>query len=166
MVNYNNGKIYKIISNQTDKIYIGSTTKFYLSSRFATHTCHYNSWKNDKKIFLSAFHILKYKDAKIILIENYPCNNKNELNAREQYWIEQNNNICINKRKAFTGLNKQEYKKLWYENNHDAVLENDKLRKPKLCIYCDVKICAKSFKNHERCQKHKHNKKYFKKINT
>ena len=26
MVNYSNGKIYKIVSNNTDKIYIGSTT--------------------------------------------------------------------------------------------------------------------------------------------
>lgn len=27
MVNYGNGKIYKIVSNQTENVYIGSTTK-------------------------------------------------------------------------------------------------------------------------------------------
>ena len=37
MVNYDNGKIYKIKSNQTNKIYVGSTTKTYLSQRMDQH---------------------------------------------------------------------------------------------------------------------------------
>ena len=36
MPNYNLGKIYKLISNQTDKIYVGSTAQT-LSKRFMNH---------------------------------------------------------------------------------------------------------------------------------
>ena len=31
----------------------------------------------------------------IILVESYPCENKNELHSRERYYIENNN--CVNK---------------------------------------------------------------------
>ena len=34
MVNYNESKIYKIVSNFGDLIYVGSTTKKYLSSDY------------------------------------------------------------------------------------------------------------------------------------
>ena len=46
MVNYSNGKIYKIESHLGDKIYIGSTTKEYLSQRMDNHRGHYKVWKN------------------------------------------------------------------------------------------------------------------------
>ena len=42
MVNYKNGKIYKIISDKTDKFYVGSTAQLYLSTRMATHKCKHN----------------------------------------------------------------------------------------------------------------------------
>ena len=37
MPDYNNGKIYKIISSYTDKIYVGSTTEKRLCDRFSGH---------------------------------------------------------------------------------------------------------------------------------
>ena len=42
MVNYGNSKIYKIWSPNGDNIYIGSTTKKYLSQRMVEHRCDYN----------------------------------------------------------------------------------------------------------------------------
>ena len=98
------GKIYKIISSQTEDIYIGSTNQHYLSSRLAKHR--YDGQK------CSSYLITKYKDCKIILIENYPCNDINELRAREQYWIDKLN--PINKRKAKG--NKKEYDRLFMKN--------------------------------------------------
>ena len=47
--NYSNGKVYKIEpinSNNPDDIYIGSTTKKYLSQRFPAHK---TAYKNNKK---------------------------------------------------------------------------------------------------------------------
>jgi hypothetical protein len=116
-MNYSNGKIYKIISNQTNEIYIGSTTKKYLCDRFASHTYHYRQWKNNLFNYLTSFEILQYADAKIILIETFPCKSKDELLAREQYWIDNIPN-AINNRAAFQSIQqRKEQKKLWDTNN-------------------------------------------------
>ena len=96
MVNYNNSKIYKIVSSQTDKVYIGSTTKDRLCQRMTGHRASYKSYLNKKYHYVSSFEIVKYDDAEIILIEAFPCKNKDELHKRERYWIE-NTKDCINK---------------------------------------------------------------------
>src|SRR4051794_11410989 len=36
------------------------------------------------------------------VIENYPCNDRKELRIREEYWIEQNKDNCINKKRAYS----------------------------------------------------------------
>jgi hypothetical protein len=94
---YENAKIYKLWSNQTDLIYIGSTCNP-LSKRFYFH-------KNTNKYITSA-ELVKYEDCKIELIENYPCETKEELNAREGYWIRKEN--CVNKK--ISGRSKKEYR--------------------------------------------------------
>ena len=119
MVNYKEGKIYKIISNQTTDIYIGSTVST-LTKRLSRH----------KKGDSSSCEICKYDDVKIILIEKYPCNDKDELRMREQYHID--NTDCINKRKAFrTEKDKAEYKqdkvkysREWNKKNYNRLKED------------------------------------------
>ena len=44
---YQQGKIYKLISSETDKIYIGSTCKKYLSQRLQDHKTDYKKWKKN-----------------------------------------------------------------------------------------------------------------------
>src|SRR5690606_33713537 len=104
-VNYQLGKIYKIISNSTDKIYIGSTVEKYLTTRLAGHIRDYN-----KCHFVTSFELLKYNDYQIVLIEKYPCNDKDELRAREQYWINNFKENCVNCRNA-KGFNTEKRKK-------------------------------------------------------
>ena len=95
---YNYTKIYKITSTQTNKIYIGSTTKKYLSSRFNEHKHIYRRHTEDKtKPFCSSFDIIKFDDAIIELIELYNCNDKDEQHRREKYYIELNKEIAVNK---------------------------------------------------------------------
>ena len=77
MVNYQNGKIYKIINESNDIVYIGSTTQP-LSHRYTKHKH-------------------KAPNHKIILIENYACNSKEELCMKEQEFIEQYDNL-LNKK--------------------------------------------------------------------
>ena len=51
MVNYSNGKIYKIepiCEHNEDDIYIGSTTKQYLSQRMDKHRSDYKRWQQGK----------------------------------------------------------------------------------------------------------------------
>jgi hypothetical protein len=114
---YSNGKIYKIVSYQTDKIYIGSTCQKYLSSRLQTHRYNFKSWKDGKFTYISAFEIMCYDDAEIILLENYPCETKYELEARERYYIVNEAN-AVNKN--IPTRNDKDY----YEDKKATILEN------------------------------------------
>jgi hypothetical protein len=91
---YNHGKIYKLVSNSTSDIYIGSSCNK-LSVRLGAHKNDYSRWINGKSTNqLSSFEIVKHGDAQIILIETVCVETKEALTARERFHIE--NNICVN----------------------------------------------------------------------
>jgi len=91
------GKIYKITSGNTDKIYIGSTIKS-LEERLDRHEENYENWFNTdfETSYCSSFEILKYGDYKIDLLEDYPCLNRAELLEREGFYQIINYSICVN----------------------------------------------------------------------
>ena len=91
------GSIYKIVSDSTDKIYIGSTVKS-LEERLEVHENSYESWFNRdfENGYLSSFEILKYGDYKILLIEEYPCSSNQELLKREGYYQLNSYSLCVN----------------------------------------------------------------------
>ena len=102
MVNYNNGKIYKIepiIEHEIEEVYIGSTTKEYLCQRMDTHRSDYKRWKLGKRKHKTSSFLLfdKYKisNCEIILLESVNANSKDELLAREKYYIQLLQ--CVNK---------------------------------------------------------------------
>ena len=76
-VNYQNGKIYKIVNTINGFIYIGSTTST-LPKRFCSH----KSSTNMSKLH-EAMKTLGAENFQIILIELFPCTCKSELEARE-----------------------------------------------------------------------------------
>ena len=94
MPDYRKSKIYKIVNIMNDEIYIGSTTGT-LKQRFKSHFRMYTVWRDGKCNYLSSFKLFSTAYCKIKLIENYPCENKYELLARERYHIENNEN-CVN----------------------------------------------------------------------
>ena len=59
------------------------------------HRKKYRSYQTGNKHYYSSFGILAYGDAKIVLVESFPCSSKYELEKRERYWIEQTK--CVNK---------------------------------------------------------------------
>jgi hypothetical protein len=131
VVNYKNSKIYKLVSLQTDKIYIGSTTQP-LYKRFGLH-------KNAGNKCMSK-ELIKYDDCKIILIENFECNNKEELCKRERYYIDLYKDIIINKTiptrtiKEYRQDNKEkinEQTKKYIEDNKEKIKEYNKEYKKK-----------------------------------
>ena len=136
MVNYQDGKIYKIVSESTDKIYIGSTCQT-LAKRLAKHKDNFTQFSKGKHLnnATTSFEILKYGDAKILLIELFPCSQKCELEAREYHHMKLNDNK-VNKamptrpiqelRDANKG-NKKEYDKLYYESNKEKKQEQNKI---------------------------------------
>ena len=118
--NYANGKIYRIVS-KTGKQYVGSTTET-LSQRLARH----RGYTRDKTNHgISSVQILmEDPQAKIILIENFPCQNNDELRAREQYWIENIEGGCVNKVRAhITPEIEKERLKKYVEENRDKINE-------------------------------------------
>lgn len=106
---YQSGKIYKITDNAYTKCYIGSTCEKYLSNRMGGHRVHYKAYKNGKRHLTSSFLLFDefgVENCKIELIEIYPCNSKQELNAREGFYIK--NIDCINK--CIPGRTGREYR--------------------------------------------------------
>jgi len=89
-MDYQNGKIYKLVSDKTDNIYIGSTCSN-LSKRLSEHKTLKNK-TSAKQLFTDEAKV------EIILIESYPCKSKDELRARERHY--QTTIDCINKNKA------------------------------------------------------------------
>ncbi len=91
MPDFQQGKIYKIRSTiRPDLIYIGSTTQT-LSMRMTQHRAPSSR--------CSSHEIIAVGDAYIELIENFPCNNKDELNARENRHMRALQNV-INRQSA------------------------------------------------------------------
>jgi len=87
MSNYQKGKIYKLVNDEMpDKIYYGSTTRD-LNIRLSQHKSASNSCSS--KI------LFEKGNVKIILVEEYPCYSKKQLEIKESFYIE--NNECINK---------------------------------------------------------------------
>ena len=84
---YSRGKIYKLVSSQTQDVYYGSTIEDKLTNRLAGHRKGYKRWLDHKYNFSTSFEIIKFDDCKIILVENLPCNSIYELLAREQYHL-------------------------------------------------------------------------------
>ena len=89
MVNYGNGKIYKIESITGEGLpYIGSTTKQYLSQRMQGHRDGYYRWKAGKAQQCRSYKLFDeygMENCVITLIELFECNSKDELRAREGY---------------------------------------------------------------------------------
>jgi len=78
-INYQNGKIYKIVNSKNDIIYIGSSTTT-LPKRMNGHK---SSSKKQNSLFYTAMQELGDACFKIILIKPFPCNSKAELEAEE-----------------------------------------------------------------------------------
>jgi hypothetical protein len=165
MVNYNNGKIYKIepiCEHDECDIYIGSTTKQYLSQRMDKHRSNYKSYKNGKSHNITSFIIFdKYgvENCDIILLENVNANSKDELHIREAHYIKTLK--CVNKciplrtKKEYNKENKDEIsikKKDYRKQNREKIKES----KNKVCVCeCGLNYTHVHHKRHLQTKKHK-----------
>ena len=119
MPNYNNGKIYKIVNNIDDMIYIGSTTTK-LCYRMNVHKCHMNNNNNNSTLY-KHMRKLGIHNFVIVLIEDYPCSNKNQLFRRERYILElHDKQILLNKnRPNRTNIERLQQMKNWHIDNKE-----------------------------------------------
>jgi hypothetical protein len=125
VVDYNKGKIYKLVNNTSDDIYIGSTCQS-LAKRLGGHKLVHKRYLQGKsKNILTSFKLFDY-DSKvtIVLIQEYPCSNKMELHKKEREYIESMK--CLNKiipcrtNKEYYEDNKDKIRE-YYENNKDNI---------------------------------------------
>ena len=126
---YNNSKIYKIEPNcdyDEGDIYIGSTIKHYLCERMAEHRKDYKRWKTEiSKNKCTSFDIFdKYgvENCKIILLEKINLDSRDELKAKEGYYIRTLN--CVNK--YIPDRTQKEWGKEYYINNKDYIDKRNK----------------------------------------
>jgi group I intron endonuclease len=90
MVNYSSSKIYRIVNDVDDFEYVGSTTQP-LSKRLVGHQT--DAKKYPERRLYRHFLEIGWEHVKIILIEEYSCENKEQLERRERYFIEERKSI-------------------------------------------------------------------------
>ena len=158
---YNNGKIYKIehIDETDSLIYVGSTTKKLLSSRFERHIEDYKLYKSNSKCVskINSFILFdKYgvDNCKITLLEIVNVETKEELLKREAYYIKTLQ--CVNKvvplrsKKEYREDTKEhikEYSKQYYEMNKEKLFQ-------KIECECGSTYIYKHKSRHIKTQKH------------
>ena len=130
------GKVYKIIHNQSNICYVGSTFNT-LRDRWQCHKKNYNSWLNNNK--RSKISIYPYfeeygiENFKITLIKEYEVIDRRQLEVYETLWIKKLN--TINELQAFNIVFKnhdsykemiKKYKKKYYEQNKETINKKNK----------------------------------------
>jgi hypothetical protein len=110
---YERGKIYAIRSIHSNEVYIGSTIGL-LSRRKNEHKSHYKRYLEGTHHYISSFKILELGNYYIELVENYPCESKDELHRREGQIMRETEN-CVNM--LIAGRTKSEYR----EDNKEQI---------------------------------------------
>jgi hypothetical protein len=160
MPDYSLCKVYKLISNQTDKVYIGSTCQI-LSRRMASHRQSYKKYLNGKKLNYASFEIVKYPDCKIILVQAYPqCQSNIEQRMFEQDWIDCYD--CVNKTRAYISPElAKEQEKEYYQNNKEQFSDYHKKHYQYNREYCLER--QKEYYNKNKEQRQKYNREWHEK---
>lgn len=164
---YENGKIYRLVCKKTGKQYIGSTTQPLYKRKFG-HKGHFNFYMNGKGAWCSSFEIILNNDYDIVLVEEYPCQNKEQLFKKEQEWIDRTE--CVNKVeywKLYRERNKEyfkEYNKKRYEECDKEVkkridaehyIQNKEKMLEKVLCSCGATVAKCGITRHEKTKKHR-----------
>lgn len=132
VVDYTKGKIYQIVSSQTNEVYVGSTCET-LSVRMAKHRCACKRYQKGMEEYVSSYELIRYDDARIELLSDFPCERREQLLAEEGKYIKQLGalNRCVagrTKKQYYTdNCDKiREQQRQYYAVNNDKILEQRK----------------------------------------
>ena len=143
-----NGKIYQIVDNTNNNVYIGSTCKT-LKKRLAVHKSGYKRFLNGLFHNIKSFDILKNNDYKIELLEDCEIKTKQELVSRERFYIK--NNECVNNNiPGRYDKGTQQYHKEYYETNKEKLEE-------KIICQCRGHYTYANKSHHIKTAKHQKN---------
>jgi len=168
MPDYKKSVIYKIYDNTNGDTYYGSTCnelRFRIWKHKSSAKCN-SDGAVSKSIFLN-------DDYDYSVVEEFPCENRQELHTRERWWIE--NNVCINKsiptrtQKEYYIVNRERIittAKEHYDKNKDTIKLNNKKyrannmeeiskkRAIKIECECGCKITSRNISAHRTSARH------------
>ena len=147
MNKYQNGKIYKLVCDNSPLVYYGSTSQKYLCDRLASHKY------NCKKRNCGSKELFNLGKVSIHLIEKYPCNSKKELEDREKIYIKfilKNFDYKIICNKLIPSRTEEELNKQIKKYNEK---NKDKNKKKNNCP-CGGKYTYINKARHEKTKKH------------
>ena len=133
-IDHSNSIIYKLVKNDdydNANIYIGSTTDFIRRKNKHKSCCNCETSKvyNQKK-----YQYIRdnggWEEWNMIEVEKFPCNDKREAEAREEYW-RCHFNAQLNTIRAYTTVEQKKqygigYQKQFYLDNKGKILEQRK----------------------------------------
>ena len=127
---YSHTIIYKICCKDISihDIYVGHTTNFVQrKNQHKTCCCNINSKKYNQYVYEFIRNVGGFDNWSMIQIEERDCKNKRDAEAIEHYWISTlNAKLNSNKPYAMCKEEPQLYKKCWYEENKQEILEKAK----------------------------------------
>lgn len=142
MSDYKVGRIYKIIHNQSNICYIGSTFNT-LRDRWYSHKNNYNRWIKDiqrcKSTIYPYFKQYGIENFKIVIIKEYGVCDRKHLEVYEQLWItklqsiNRCNTLCLKKlyQKEYQEKNKDKIKETrekYFDKNKELIRAKDRSR--------------------------------------
>lgn len=152
-------KIYKIVNNIDNRIYIGQTTQP-LYKRWNDHKKNYRNKNITKCSSKILFDFCGYENCKIILISEHDVENKEQANKIERQCIDENKNICVNCNMPYKTENEIIEKKIQYKTNRDLItkseefknLVNAKNKERVNCPHCEKNLARSTLRIHIRKQ--------------
>lgn len=188
------GRIYKIITAQSNECYIGSTFNT-IRDRFSRHRNHYKYWKLGRSDRCSAFILFdKYglENCKIVLIKEYEVVDRSHLEVYESLWIYKLKSVneIVPKNSLLKKEQVRRYNKQYRTDNKEQIKEYREQNKKQIQIYqeqyridnkeqikeqrklkiecktCNCNIIKYNIKRHLNTEKHLHNEQLPKQLLT
>ncbi len=131
-------KIYKIVSPNTDLVYVGKT-ELRLCDRMKVH-----KWTAKNTRNCSSKVIFDCGETSIELIE------ETDDVKRERFWISKLNS-CNERKLDYPKNGRPEYKAEWYKENKEEILKKNSV--PTECEVCGTFITKSNLRRHQKTQK-------------
>lgn len=155
---YSKGKIYAIKSKLNVPVCIGSTTRK-LNVRWNEYRSHYNN-PNHREYSWKISELMREHGVEnfwIELLEEYECDSRVELEAREGYhqrrYLDNGIPICNTRIEGETNLQGQSRMVQWYRDNPEAYQEKlARDRKKVVCKYCKNLVTKRILAKHYQTQ--------------
>lgn len=128
-INYNRTIIYKIVKigdSENANVYVGSTTEFTKRKYLHQYNCCNDTRISHFKVYDFIRQNGGWEEWNMIEIEKYPCNDKREAEAREEYWRCYLKAQLNSKRAFITEDELTDYKKEYRKSNAQYFRERSK----------------------------------------